>query len=586
MPDPDSQAAGAPEGRGRKVLVIGSFPPTLILFRGPLLRAMRARGHQVVAAASAEPGSAARELAAMGIEYRALPLQRTGLNPVQDLQTLFAIWRLCRGLRPDVVLAYAIKPVVWGSSAAWLAGVPQQFSLIDGLGYAFGETTHGRRRILRSAAQLLYRLALALNERVFFLNPDDYRLFLTEGVLGRSDRGVVVDGSGVDLERFRPAPLPDVPSFLMISRLLGEKGVRDYVAAARQLRCRFPAARCRLVGWIDETPDAISASELEQWVAEGDIDYQGRLDDVRPAIAASSVIVLPSTYREGVPQSLLEGMAMGRALITTDRPGCRETVRQGINGLLVPPRDFAALAGAMASLVETPTSLLRWAWPVAGSRRTGSTSVRSTLRSWPRSACKRPALRFTPLPGPRRVQRNGHRLIEQRGQPNGCGRRLPRVDQIAAAVMNTVLERHEGQEVAKPCQLAALMTDHEVGRNLVRPDQGYEQVGPAIVDLEQRPAILGPAAGQGAFRDLSLSQIPGDEEEVSRHARLDLDERTAHRAQERRRVFEPPIIERLGDGHLMQPGGDHEPAPVAARASAKGTGRRSCTPRAADRLRT
>jgi glycosyltransferase involved in cell wall biosynthesis len=266
------------------------------------------------------------------------------------------MWRLMRQIAPSMVLGYTVKPVIYGILAARLAGVPQRFALITGLGYAFQE--RGSQRSLQTLVQGLYGLALAQAERVFFQNPDDLALFQARGILRPHTKVTIVNGSGVDLASFTATPFPKniahgAIRFLFIGRFLGDKGVREYVQAARVLQRTHPQARCALVGWIDSNPDAIEQAELDGWVADGCIDFLGRLADVRPAIEACSVFVLPS-YREGTPRAVLEAMAMGRAIITTDAPGCRETVVNGDNGFLVPVQDAEALAKAMIRFIDEP----------------------------------------------------------------------------------------------------------------------------------------------------------------------------------------------------------------------------------------
>lgn len=337
-----------------KFLLIASFGESLLNFRGPLIAALQACGLQVhVAAPDLSQGNPIRQrLQSQGVVVHCVALRRTGTNPVADVQTLWSLWRLMRRVRPDHVLGYTIKPVIYGSLAAWLAGVPRRFALVTGLGYAFQQ--QGQGVALQALVQRLYALALGRVHTVFFQNPDDEALFRERAMVAPRARTCVVNGSGVDLAVFSVAPLPPgPPCFLLIARLLGDKGVREYAQAARRVRAMHPDVRCLLVGWIDSNPDAIAQHELDDWVAEGAVEFLGRLSDVRPAIAACSVYVLPS-YREGTPRTVLEAMAMGRAVITTDAPGCRETVVEGDNGYMVPVQSAEALEHAMLKFVHDP----------------------------------------------------------------------------------------------------------------------------------------------------------------------------------------------------------------------------------------
>ena len=343
----------------KRFLMIASLAESLINFRGPLIAALQARGLQVhVAAPDLPAGDAMRQqLQAQGVVVHSVALRRTGTNPVADLQTLYSLWWLMRRVRPDCVLGYTVKPVIYGSLAAWLAGVPRRFALVTGLGYAFQQ--QGQGSALQAVVQRLYSMALARVHTVFFQNPDDEALFRQRALVAPGAHTCVVNGSGVDVGAFTVAPLrPGPPCFLLIARLLGDKGVREYAQAARRVRALHPGVRCLLVGWIDTNPDAIAQHELDAWVQEGAIEFLGRLQDVRPAIAACSVYVLPS-YREGTPRTVLEAMAMGRAVITTDAPGCRETVVQGDNGFLVPVQSVDALEQAMLQFVHDPALAAR-----------------------------------------------------------------------------------------------------------------------------------------------------------------------------------------------------------------------------------
>lgn len=335
-------------------LLIAGLAESLVNFRGSLISALQAKGLQVHVAAPDLPAHDAtrRALEARQVVVHDIPILRTGTNPLADLRTLFALWRLMRRIRPKMVLGYTIKPVIYGSLAARLARVPHRFALITGLGYAF--QGDGRRSALQNLVQRLYAAALSRTDLVFFQNPDDLALFRARGILKAQSQALVVNGSGVDIAGFSSTPLPTGPvHFLLIARLLGDKGVREYAQAARMVKGTHPDVRFSLVGWIDSNPDAISQAELEEWVADGSIEFLGRMADVRPAIAACSVYVLPS-YREGTPRTVLEAMAMGRPVITTDAPGCRETVVDGENGFLIPVKSVEALATAMRRFVNHP----------------------------------------------------------------------------------------------------------------------------------------------------------------------------------------------------------------------------------------
>ncbi|MEM9043810.1 MAG: glycosyltransferase family 4 protein [Pseudomonadota bacterium] len=338
----------------KRVLLIAGAAESLINFRGPLIAEMIAKGHEVhVAAPDYDEAKGVRAgLQELGAVAHQIPLQRTGTNPLTDLRGLMALVALMRRLRPQIALGYTIKPVIYGSLAGWLAGVPGRFAMITGLGYAFTGDARGKRAIVQRIVRSLYRFALARTSGVMFQNPDDKALFANLGLLADGIPVTIVNGSGVDLQRFTPQPFPEGPvQFLMIARLLGDKGVREYAAAAAQIRTSYPEVGIHLVGGHDSNPDAVSISEVEAWQSDGRLIWHGAREDVRPAIAAAHVYVLPS-YREGTPRTVLEAMAMGRPVITTDVPGCRETIVDGESGFLVQARDDKALVQAMAKFID------------------------------------------------------------------------------------------------------------------------------------------------------------------------------------------------------------------------------------------
>jgi glycosyltransferase involved in cell wall biosynthesis len=336
----------------QRVVLLGAFAPSLVRFRGPLIEAMAGRGHRVFAASPGIDETIAQQLRALGATPVDVPLVRASLNPFSALATYRALRDIFVRLRPDVVIAYTITPVTIGALAARAAQVGRFVALVTGLGYAFTAGREPRRLLTRLAAWLLYRRAFRAVSVAVFQNVDDRREFARLRLLPRDLPTGLVNGSGVDVGHFSPAPLPSEPNFLMIARFLKDKGIREFAEAGAQLKREHPAVQVRLVGWLDRSPDAIDAAELQR-IEDRGIENLGELADVRPAIAACSVYVLPS-YREGTPRSVLEAMAMGRAIVTTDAPGCRETVIDGVNGFLVPPRDAAALLVALRKFVDRP----------------------------------------------------------------------------------------------------------------------------------------------------------------------------------------------------------------------------------------
>lgn len=345
-----------------KFLIIASYPASILAFRGALLQSIKDAGFQVYIVAPDfdhyfEEKKALQEL---GYHIHNIPMQRTGMNPAADAKTLLSLYRIMQSIKPDYVMGYTIKPVIYGSLAAKLAKVPHRFALITGLGYAFqGSEDKGYKKSnLQKVMHQLYSVALYSTQKVFFQNPDDQALFRKMGILKKSVPSKVVNGSGVNVSEYNTVDFPTInqvpiPKFLLIARLLTAKGVREYAQAAAIIKDKYPQVQFDLVGWIDDNPDAIKQSELDEWVNRGLFNFLGKLTDVKSAIADCSIYVLPS-YREGTPRTVLEAMAMGRAVITTDAPGCRETVIDGHNGYLVPVQDKDALAKAMEKFILDP----------------------------------------------------------------------------------------------------------------------------------------------------------------------------------------------------------------------------------------
>ncbi len=340
-----------------RILVVGPIAVSLLAFRGELLRSLVSRGHEVLALAPSEDAGVREGLRAIGVQFMTVPMHRNGTNPIRDLGTLRALVRVFRWFDPDIVLCYAVKPVIYGSLAARLTGVPRRTAMITGLGSALVSRASSRAIAVSRLMRLLYAVALRGSDVIFFQNPDDQRLFRQAGLIGRGTRVVRINGSGVDLQHYAPTSLPaGEVTFVMIGRLIRDKGVAEYVEAARMVREAGAACRFLLVGGVDSNPTSVTPQEVEAWQRAGIVEYLGTTDDVRPAMQRAHVVVLPS-YGEGMPRAVLEGMSMGRAILTTDVAGCRETVVSGRNGHLVPPRDAEALAAAMLQIASEPARL-------------------------------------------------------------------------------------------------------------------------------------------------------------------------------------------------------------------------------------
>ena len=336
------------------VAVIANGAYSIANFRGPLIRAMVGQGLQVYALAPDYDESTRRAVAGCGAIPVDISLERAGMRPVRDLVDGWRLYRLLRRLKPDLTFAYFIKPVIYGSIAARLAGVKRRYALVAGLGYVYaaaGRLTV-RQRLLRGLVSRLYKAGFRACDRVFFQNDEDVAHFVDGGMIEPS-KVRRLNGTGVDLDHFGPEPAVTEPvRFLLMARLLRAKGIEDYVAAARIVRSRGADCEFLLLGDFDPNPDGLDRATVEAWQREGIVTYPGHIDDVRAWIARSSVYVLPSRYREGVPRSSQEAMAMARPVVTTDNVGCRDTVVDGVSGFLVPIGDVDALAAAMMRFVE------------------------------------------------------------------------------------------------------------------------------------------------------------------------------------------------------------------------------------------
>ena len=321
--------------------------------RFSLLRYLVALGAEVVACAPNLEVAHSEKLAQSGIRGGSYSIHATGMNPVSDLASMFGMWRLLRREKPEVILTNNAKPVIWGTLAAALAGVRGRYCLVGGLGYAFVDDAAAatlKRRWAKWVMSFLYKLSFRFATAVIFQNRDDRDELVCAGICA-ADKARVVSGSGVETDIYSPATQPvDEPVFVMVGRLIAEKGVGDYLSAATMVKEQYASARFILLGASDNNPSAVRTDELNVLVDRGVVEWPGAVRNVAEWLRRASVFVLPSYYREGIPRSALEAMASGLPIITTDSYGCRETVRDGSNGILVPVRSPAELANAMRTL--------------------------------------------------------------------------------------------------------------------------------------------------------------------------------------------------------------------------------------------
>ena len=341
----------------KRVVIVGSFAESFLDFRGNLTRLLIQEGCEVHVCLPTCAHDVAAAIKLLGVELHHYPIKRAGKNPFTDIMTVLALRTLLLNIKPTHLIAYTIKPVTYANLALRLARLStRSFALITGLGYLFTSAST-KVSIIRQLITPLYRYSLKRCEKVIFQNNDDLQLFVQLGIADVK-KSVKVAGSGVDVDHYRLAPLPDKPVFLMIARLVKDKGVMEYFAAAALMKQQYPEAHFMLAGFLDSNPTSLSEHELNQGLAGSNMEFLGRLEDVREAISRCSVYVLPS-YREGTPRTVLEAMSMGRAVITTDTPGCRETVNDGVNGYLVSVKSSQDLAEAMKTLINNPDKIQR-----------------------------------------------------------------------------------------------------------------------------------------------------------------------------------------------------------------------------------
>ena len=358
MDDPDvSSVVKGPSQLMAKVMIIGALPESLVNFRGELIKEIAKGGHEVLAMAGPAIEDTIRNIESLGATFISYPVQRAGMNPKKDIKTLWALYNLIKYHKPDAIIAYTIKPVIWGGIAARLLGVSHHFhGLITGLGFTF-QGDSNKQKVLNNLVSRLYKVSLKSPAKVIFQNQDNQKEMIDRKIVMPS-QSFVVNGSGVDLDHFKEEPMPEGKPliFLTIARLLGAKGLREYAEAAKSVKKLYPDTQFKLLGPEDPSPDRISIEEVKEWHRLGFIDYCGSSDDVRPWLKACHVYVLNS-YHEGMPRTVLEAMSTGRPIITTQVSGCRETVSNGINGYLIPKADTNALINAMIQMIKNKEKL-------------------------------------------------------------------------------------------------------------------------------------------------------------------------------------------------------------------------------------
>lgn len=340
----------------QKLAIISTQAFSIVNFRGSLIRELVLNKVCVYALASdydPDTRRAVTELGATPIDFQ---MERANLNPVKDLLNCIGLYLILKKLKPDTVLNYFIKPVIYGTVVAKISKVSNIVVLIEGLGYSFTETLGYKKKILNTLVSILYRFSLKFAKSIVFMNKDDMNLFISEKIV-KKNKPVNLNGIGVNLNKWKfKVPLLNPITFIFVARLLKEKGVYEFINAAQIIKNKYPRTRFIVLGAVDVNPSSITHDEINAWVDSELIEWPGHVD-VSKWLEQSSVFVLPS-YREGLPRSTQEAMAVGLPVITTDVPGCRETVIDGINGFLIPAKDSQALVEAMLKFINNPEKIV------------------------------------------------------------------------------------------------------------------------------------------------------------------------------------------------------------------------------------
>ena len=325
----------------KTIVMIGNMSWGMFKFRSDVMREFLKMGQRVVVIAPFDQSS--KDIQALGCEFIDLEVDRKGVNPLKDLLYTLKLIRILVGLHADIALLYTIKPIIYGSIASWISGVPQRIAITTGLGYTFS-TKNG----ISFVSKWLYKFALTFASQVWFLNDDDLSIFLDGNLVQRS-KTFILPGEGVDVEYYKPVPnLEEGTTFTLISRMLWDKGVGLFAECAEELKKTKPHLKFLLVGPIDSgNPEGIPLTTLHEWDKKGSVSYLGPMEDVREVLKITTCLIHPTYYKEGLPRVLMEANAMGIPCITTDIPGCRDVIKDGLNGFLISPRDLKSLTKAI-----------------------------------------------------------------------------------------------------------------------------------------------------------------------------------------------------------------------------------------------
>ncbi|QDO94308.1 glycosyltransferase family 4 protein [Formosa sediminum] len=342
----------------KRILLVASFSPSLINFRGDFIESLIQNNFEVYTASPDYTEEVKQQLLTLGAHPVVYKLERTGLNPLNDLKSISELKAIIKTHDIDLVFPYTVKPVIYSSIAANSCNVPV-ISLITGLGFAFTGLTF-KARTLQRLNEFLYKISIRKNKVIVFQNKDDYKLFLDRKIIPKTNKVAFVGGSGVNLNKYKTRVNDNTSNkikFLLVARLIKEKGIELYIAAAKKLKKTYPEAEFHIIGEPDNSPSSIKLEKLNKLNSKGIVVYHGKQNNVPEHLYHTDVFVLPTYYREGVPRSILEALSVGLPIITTNTPGCKETVKKDYNGILIAPNNLEELVEAMAVFLKTPSKI-------------------------------------------------------------------------------------------------------------------------------------------------------------------------------------------------------------------------------------